>query len=328
MSGTVSEENLETPSVSIVISHLNSARTLRACLEAVTDQNYPKDRFEVIVVDAGSNDGSIEIARSLTTPNLALTVVPGCSEAAGQIEGLRRATGSVIFLTNSDIYVPHDWIRLHLSWHARGFDLVGGSVFWGGDKFALSWNPPRMNHAVSHVQPGVGVGFSNCSVSRKSLEESGGLKDVKSHHDSEFAFRLVARGGKLLLDPNIQVYHDHPFGSFKGCFRRSYGYAVNHVTIMRALEGGVRSKTSIVSMDDSLKNVGLELLLVNGVLAYQQTSATARSKGIRVGLLEFMLIRMFGHEIARYLGWLVGLLSRRPSTESVRDLHSTKQTYS
>ena len=49
-------------SVSIIISVLNSAETLEQCLLSVYEQTYPHK--EVIVIDGGSNDGTVDIINS------------------------------------------------------------------------------------------------------------------------------------------------------------------------------------------------------------------------------------------------------------------------
>lgn len=53
-------------SISIVIPTYNSAKTLPACLESIREQDYPVDKVEIIIADAGSSDGTVEIARRFT----------------------------------------------------------------------------------------------------------------------------------------------------------------------------------------------------------------------------------------------------------------------
>jgi len=99
------------PSVSVIVSHFNSARTIRQCLLALSRQNYPTSRFEIIVVDAGSTDGSIEIVNSLKLPNLRQIVSHECTEPEGHNIGIQESTGEILMFTNSDVYVNIDWIR-------------------------------------------------------------------------------------------------------------------------------------------------------------------------------------------------------------------------
>jgi glycosyltransferase involved in cell wall biosynthesis len=54
----------ELPIVSVVIPVRNDARRLAVCLASLREQDYPSDRYEVIVVDNGSDDDSREVART------------------------------------------------------------------------------------------------------------------------------------------------------------------------------------------------------------------------------------------------------------------------
>ena len=48
-------------SISIIIPTLNSAKTLKDCLESIVAQDYPEDKIEIIIADAGSTDGTLNI---------------------------------------------------------------------------------------------------------------------------------------------------------------------------------------------------------------------------------------------------------------------------
>jgi len=50
-------------SISVVIPTWNPAKTPPACLESIREQDYPVDKVEVIIADAWSDDGIVEIAR-------------------------------------------------------------------------------------------------------------------------------------------------------------------------------------------------------------------------------------------------------------------------
>ena len=95
-------------SISIVIPTYNSAKTLPACLESIREQDYPEDKIEIIIADAGSSDGTVEIARQFTDkifPN------PLKTGEAGKAVGVRHATGEVIALIDSDNILPErDWL--------------------------------------------------------------------------------------------------------------------------------------------------------------------------------------------------------------------------
>ncbi|MBI4743984.1 MAG: glycosyltransferase [Actinobacteria bacterium] len=58
------------PTINIIIPTLNSAKTLGDCLKSIAVQDYPKDKIEVIVADAGSTDGTLDIVNKFSVSNL------------------------------------------------------------------------------------------------------------------------------------------------------------------------------------------------------------------------------------------------------------------
>ena len=306
------------PSVSVVVSHINSARTIAKCLKSLLAQTYPN--YRIFVVDGGSTDGSIEVVRAMQSSNLSLSIVDGCSESEGQSVAASKSRSDVLMFTNSDIYVREDWIERHVAWLREGYDLVGGRVFWGGDKFAFTWNMPKPKGPSFVQEPGLGLGFSNCSVMRETFERVGGLSAMRSQHDTEFAFRVVRSGGRMVLDPEIEVYHDHPFKSIRGSFTRSYGYAENHVLVMRAAYG------RIVTGSGSPTMLPITALVkgwtgLAGIQVYRESSPRALQVGIKIGLLEFLFVRLFSRQLGQTLGAFAGATKRTATLRSVVDLH-------
>ncbi len=317
-------EGPDLPSVSVVISHVNSARTIGNCMNHLQHVDYPREKLEVMVIDAGSTDGSIDIVKKFSSSEVHQIIEEGCSEADGQSVGVRRSTGEVIMFTNSDIYVQPDWIRKHVEWLLKGFDLVGGAVFWGGDRYSLTWNQPLPSKAWPQMRPGLGLGFCNCSVPREFLAKVGGLKNLSSQHDAEFAVRCIKAGGKLIMDPEIEVYHDHPFRSFIGNFRRSFGYAINHVTVLKASFGKLvaGSGTPVMPPVDSVLK---EISLVGAAQAYIQILGRARkwNAPVRTNFVEFSLIRVFSTKLGQLCGVIAGALKNK-SFLDIRELHSSQ----
>lgn len=279
------------------------------------------------MVDAGSTDGSIDIVAERIDDRFRQIVKLGCSEAQGQSLGVQSSKGEMVMFTNSDIYVPRDWIRKHIDWQRKGYDLVGGAVFWGGDKFSLTWNQVLPEEACYSAQPGLGLGFSNCSMTRGFFTKVGGLRNLSSQHDAEFTLRAIQLGGKLVLDPKIEVYHDHPFKSFLGNFRRSFGYAINHVTVIRAIFGRIVAGSG-KPIYIPASSVVREVALVAGAQTY--ISLLTRSKKwhtkVEVGPLEFIFIRVFSTKLGQLMGVAAGALGRRVTFSRVKELHSSGGT--
>src|SRR3989338_7501530 len=104
---------MDLPSVSVITPTLNSAATLRDCLESIALQDYPREKLEVIIADGGSGDATAEIAERFSK-ELKIKLVSNRLKTgeAGKAEGLRHASGEVIALIDSDNILPDKlWLK-------------------------------------------------------------------------------------------------------------------------------------------------------------------------------------------------------------------------
>jgi cellulose synthase/poly-beta-1,6-N-acetylglucosamine synthase-like glycosyltransferase len=97
------------PMVSVVIPVYNGAKTMRLCLNAVTQQEYPKDRYEIIVVDNNSKDNTPDIAKEYQVKLVFEREIQGPHAATNT--GVRVAAGEILAFTDSDCVPEPDWLR-------------------------------------------------------------------------------------------------------------------------------------------------------------------------------------------------------------------------
>jgi len=108
-----------TPRFSVVIPAFNAAATLARAIESVRAQSWPA--HEIIVVDDGSTDATVEIARQFDAVHLIQQANSGVSVARNA--GAAVATGDwLVFLDADDWYAP-DRIKLHAEWIAEDTTL-------------------------------------------------------------------------------------------------------------------------------------------------------------------------------------------------------------
>lgn len=131
------------------IPHLNDLPRLRACLAALERQTYPTDRYEVLVVDNGS-DGEVAAAVA-AFPHAVLAREERRSSYAARNRGLSLARGAIIAFTDSDcIPASHFAVTANLFTCRQVLDDVGHfnpHLQSGGDR---EWG--RRVHAVGYVQ--------------------------------------------------------------------------------------------------------------------------------------------------------------------------------
>ena len=98
------------PTISIIIPVFNSEVTFKLCLESIRAQNYPTDKIEIIIVDAGSTDRTLEIAREFRVNEILENALK--TGEAGKAVGVKFAKNEIIALIDSDnILAETDWLR-------------------------------------------------------------------------------------------------------------------------------------------------------------------------------------------------------------------------
>lgn len=124
------EKRVDVEKVSVIIPAYNAELTLRRAVDSVTAQDY--DNLEVVVVDDGSTDGTLALARALAAADGRLVVVTG--ENAGSTEarrkGVEASTGSwLMWLDADDRLADRAVSRLLTRALALDVDYLAGSLF-------------------------------------------------------------------------------------------------------------------------------------------------------------------------------------------------------
>ncbi len=100
-----------TPPVSVVVACHNEAGSIRARIENLLAQDYPKDRLEVIVVSDGSTDGTDAIAREYEARGVRVLSAPRRGKAAALNDGVAVTTGKIILFTDANAEFAPDAVR-------------------------------------------------------------------------------------------------------------------------------------------------------------------------------------------------------------------------
>ena len=198
------------PFVSVVIAARNEEAFLEACLESLIDSTYPSDRFEIIVVDDNSEDGTYEVVesfskrcesplsiRALAMPgkeNRSRARVGGHKKQALDY-GISESRGSIIALTDADCRVPREWLDLVVETFDDDTGFVAGPVVfpYGDSAFSRSVALEFMGlagiHAGSiHAGRPVSCSGGNVAFRRAAFDEVGGYSGLEhlSSGDDEF----------------------------------------------------------------------------------------------------------------------------------------------
>lgn len=196
------------PSLKIVVPSHQAGDTLRACLEAILSAGFIMD--DVLVVDDGSRDGSADIPRALGIEVLR-NEKPERPARARNI-GVKAVRSDIVLFIDSDVVVHPDIRSRFETWFSDPeVSAVIGS--YDDDPPAVSVVSRYRNllHSFTHQRAAgptstfwTGLG----AVRRDVFLALGGLdRDWENIEDVEFGLRLVASGGRIVLDPEIRGKH-------------------------------------------------------------------------------------------------------------------------
>ncbi len=96
------------PLVSFIIPVLNGQKDIGRCLTAVQNQHFSSEQYEVLVMDNGSTDGTLEIVRD---QGFKVETVPGLCVAALRNKGAKIARGEFLAFVDADVEIMSDWLH-------------------------------------------------------------------------------------------------------------------------------------------------------------------------------------------------------------------------
>ena len=208
--------------VSIIIPCRNEEKHISDCLDSIIANDYPKDKFEVLVVDGMSEDGTREIIEKYAqqSPNIKLLDNPKKIVPIAMNLGIENAKGNIIIRIDVHAEYPKDYISKVVHWLEKsGADNVGGILITlpGADTLkanaiasALS-SPFGVGNAMfrTGVKEPTYVDTVPFGAYRKEVFSKIGLFDEElvRNQDDEFNLRLIKNGGKILLVPEIVSYY-------------------------------------------------------------------------------------------------------------------------
>ncbi len=103
--------------VSYVLGILNAERTLRECLDSILMQEYPKKDYEIIVIDGGSTDNTLEIVKSYMNREKNIKIFHNPHKLSegkgmGKDQGVSKSKGKfIVFLDHDNILLNKNWIK-------------------------------------------------------------------------------------------------------------------------------------------------------------------------------------------------------------------------
>jgi mycofactocin glycosyltransferase len=235
----------EIPYVSVVVPAYNACEWLTTCLEALFRQTYPRERYEIVIVDDGSQDGTADQAKALGNQwEGALSVIQRENGGPAQARnaGVRASSGEVIAFTDADCAASPDWLVEMVAALIQGDGAAAGGPIHNhayGDWVSRFLTASQFyRHRGRHGRVDYLV-TANLVIRRAALEAVGGFHDGAHtwSEDADLSFRLAKEGYSLLLAPRGCVTHFGSPQSIRSLSRELYRYGRGSYALHRRWPG-------------------------------------------------------------------------------------------
>jgi glycosyltransferase involved in cell wall biosynthesis len=327
------------PFVSVVIPTRNNVDVLDECLKSLRNQDYPKQRYEIIIADDHSTDRTVNIAKKYKVKIVESDGPPGKQRNAG----IAAAKGEIIGLTDSDCKVKMDWILFAVNHFTS--DSAGNVAVVGGPNLTPKVDPflsqcigvvsaskiTTAAMSTRYVRDGFiakevdETNLVSCNMFlRKSAFNAAGKFDTKlfPNEENELMFRIKAAGYKLLYVPSLVVWHhrrnsirkfvkqNFNYGRSRAQFLKKHNAAFKPVFIMPTLFllglilGPVISMLNPNMMWLYLGVIILYLVVIISWGVYKSYKSKNWSMVLLLPMLSFMMHMSYG------VGFLIGMMKK------------------
>lgn len=216
------------PTVDAAIVTWNNWGVLRRSLESLATTDYPRDRFQIFIVDNASKDGTVEAIRQLATTYpfplhvISSPVNTGCP--IGFNWGVGQGQGEIVARLDDDIFVPPNWLGdLVENFRRRPFAGCVGPKFINDDpRAAIQCTEFRHFPNIYGHEDEADAGQANyvartghirgcCNLYRRDVFQRCGLFDPRfsptQFDDPDHQIAVIGAGYEIIYDGRVRVVH-------------------------------------------------------------------------------------------------------------------------
>lgn len=207
----------EQPFISVIVPTRRRREQLRECLISLSAQTYPRERWELTVVEDGDEeapDEGLAAFRDRLRLQYLRQAYAGCGVARNT--GAAQARGRYLVFTDDDCLFPSDWLwryEQHFQRRAdcvvagRPIDVPQANRYSQASQALIDYLLSRFNTSPEQATLAIG---NNFGVPAEAFRAVGGFSPRyfrTTAEDRDFCARWVAKGQRIVYAPDIVVHH-------------------------------------------------------------------------------------------------------------------------
>ncbi|MBA7514948.1 Undecaprenyl-phosphate 4-deoxy-4-formamido-L-arabinose transferase [subsurface metagenome] len=243
----MSKKNNNSNFISVIVPVYNEEKNIRSLIERLLDLNFPRNKYEVIVVDNNSKDNTSEIIKEFQVIYLCETKQ---SSYAARNKGIKESKGNILAFIDGDCIPDKDWLKNAITrFINEDIDIIAGNIILSINysiplKLIYIYQLIAMDERQKDSEKEGKCAGGNLIVKKEIFEKIGYFDErLISGGDGEWTKRATNNGFTLRYCNDVKVYHPlEKFGSLlKRAIRIGYGksqirYLLHNSSISSFLE--------------------------------------------------------------------------------------------
>lgn len=224
--------------ISVIVPVLNAGSYINDCVSSLINQDFPRDQYEIIIVDNGSNDDTIN---RLTEYGKYITVLhePKKGSYIARNTGINICKGDIIAFTDSDCIADKNWLKeLYIMFTSKDIGCVVGSVrphpgkslveIYSRNKDILSQQTVLYSNYLPYGQT------ANVAFRKEVFSKIGNFDEkLGSGGDADISWRMqIKTTYKLVYNPESIIEHHHRT-TFNGLFKQQFRYGFGRIWLYK-----------------------------------------------------------------------------------------------